>query len=107
VVRGSPEELAVDSEAVVLFAEGVFIGVVGFFGGGFSVVDDKSGGVPLFPFEHGVIVVGEGFFGADGVDPGVVGLFVGGEECVEIWRAHGDEVNAEGEWNAGMWREIY
>ena len=68
----------VELEAVILFAQRVLVGVVGFFGGGFGVVDDESGGVPFFPLEHGVVVVGEGFFGADGVDPGVIGLFVGG-----------------------------
>ena len=71
-------EFMAELEAVILFAEGVLVGVVGFSGGGFGVVDDESGGVPFFPLEHGVVVVGEGFFGADGVDPGVIGLFVGG-----------------------------
>ena len=94
-------------ESVVLLAEGVFEDVAGLLGGEFGVVDVEAGGVPVFHGDHGVIGVSEGFFGADGVDPGVVGFFVGGEELVEIWRAHGDEVNAEGEWNAGMWREIY
>jgi hypothetical protein len=71
------------SEAVVFLAQRVFVLVAGLLGDGFGVVDVEAGGVPFFHLDHGVIVVGEGFFGADGGDPRVDGLPVVLQELVK------------------------
>lgn len=72
------------SEAVIFLAQGVFVLVAGLLGDGFGVVDVEAGGVPFLHLDHGVIVIGEGFFCADGVDPGVDGLPVVLQKLVKV-----------------------
>jgi hypothetical protein len=76
------------SEAVVLFAESVFVQVACFLCGPFGVVNVQSGGIPVFHCDHRVIVGGKGFFGADCVDPGIDGLPVVMQQLVEVYVFH-------------------
>ena len=75
-------------DAVINEAEGVFVFVAGGFGFGLRVLLGEAGGVPVLHGDDGVVGRGEGFFGADGVDPRVGGVFVGLAEGVEIGVLH-------------------
>jgi hypothetical protein len=91
--RGGPNPRLLDtSKAVVFLAESVLVLIARFFGYGFGIVKDETGCVPLFHFDHRVVIVGQCLFDPDSVDPGIYGLLVLSEKMVEILVFHVMEI---------------
>jgi hypothetical protein len=75
-------------ETVVLLPERVLVPVTRLFCRSFGIVDVEAGRIPLFHLNHGVVVVGQSFFGFNRGYPGVDRPPVITQKLIEIRISH-------------------
>jgi len=76
------------SKPVVLSPQGILVFVARLLGGELGIVKFEAGVIPLLHLNHGVILCGERFLGANCSYPGIDGLPVGAKQLVKVQILH-------------------